>query len=151
MTPEQAIAEVVALVFPGSSCTTWLEADKQYVHFQFRLVAGERIYGLDHVLPQELVDAHPDAAAREVVLRVKNDMRDVMADNKDFKSFTSPLSGMPMGPTGFTKDGWYDTDKRRRDDQRLLELARLETERQETEKAKMSILDTIAQRALREA
>lgn len=161
MTPEEAVADVVTQVFPGSTCQTWREAVKQFTHFRFRLVAGDRVWGLDHLVPDEILDAHPDAAARELVTRIKEQMREDMSFGVEMvyemgkaepvKVFTSPLTGMPMRSTGFTQDGWYDTDKARRDNSRLLELARIETERQEQQKAKDSILDTIAKRAMKDA
>ena len=151
MTPEAAICDIVTQVFPGSTCRTWRESQTQYTHFEYRLVAGERVWGLEHVIPDELVDAHPDAAARELVARIRDEMRAEMAREVEVATvFTSPLSGMPMRATGFTNDGWYDTDKRRRDDARLLELARMETQRQEEEKAKASILDAITKKAMRD-
>ena len=147
MTPEDAICDIVTQVFPGSTCQTWRVEAMNHQHFRFRLVAGDKVWGCDHIVPGELVDAHPDGAAREIVKKVRDGMRDEMVGEK---VFTSPLTGMPMGSNGFTKDGWYDTDQRRRDDSRLLALARIEAEHQEEEKAKASILDTLAQRALRE-
>lgn len=153
MTPEAAICDVVTKVFPGSTCQTWRDTQRDFHHFRFRLIAGDRVWGLDHVVPGEIVDAHPDAAAREVVTAIKDQMRvemsfgvEVLAAQK-----TSPFTGLPMRSTGFTSDGWYDTDKARRDNQRLLELARIETDRQEEEKAKQSILDSIAKKAIKES
>jgi hypothetical protein len=178
MTPEAAICDIVTQVFPGSQCQTWKDAARQYTHFKFRLIAGARVWGLEHVMPDELVDAHPDAAARELVKKIRDEMRTEMTRDI-YKSaqmtdpwpgeayeveniyemgssvpvaqvFTSPLTGMPMRSTGFSSDGWYDTDRARQENRRLLELARMETERQEEEKAKASILDTLAKKAMRD-
>lgn len=157
MTPEEAIASVVAQVFTGSTVDVSRDAARQYTTFKFRLVAGDRVWGLDHMVPDEIVDAHPTAAMKELVARIRDQMQAEMSFGVEMVHemgkaapvavYTSPMTGMPMRSTGFTNDGWYDTDKRRRDDARLLELARIETERQEEEKAKASILDAIAKRA----
>lgn len=145
MTPESAICDVVTRCFPGSQVKVFREEMLDFYKFSFRLVVDQQVYGLDHRIPGEVVDAHPEAAAKELVSQIRTDMERMLPQAR-----RSPLSGMPMSSIGF-RDGWYDTDQARRDKARLLELARIATEEQEAEKARKSILDTIAQRALREA
>jgi hypothetical protein len=179
MAPEEVVKEIVRAVFPHATVTGWREEDKQYNHFEFRLVAGNQVWGLNRTYLDEELHRFPDLVAKQFVrdirfhmekeMSVENDaIRKVLARELEDRLLErggekiyemgssapimtiSPITGMPKSTFGGYKDGWYDTDQARQENARLLELARIASEHQEAERAKESILDTIAKRAMRD-